>query len=356
MTDRMNRWLGRTAWLGALATMGGACMGTPVDFTSGSAGAGGDSAASGSGGSDSTGEAGTTGGTGVGGTGGTGVGGTGGKGSGGAGGKGSAGTATTSGTGGALGGTGGALVGAAGAMDGDAGEGATEPYAPRSGPFKALVYSRTVGYRHEFAIPAGRQMFTDLASQFDFEVTTSEDFSFTAENLASYELVVFLNTTGNILGADEEAAFEQWMVSKHGAFLGMHSAADTELGWSFYSELTGQYFDLHTVCCSESPIVWEPDALDFPAVRGLPSPWLRSEEWFRFNQFSVWSTKPGFRILGTVQIQGVTHPVSFAREYGNFRSFYTSIGHEVPTYQDELVRRHVAGGLLWSVRREHLLD
>jgi type 1 glutamine amidotransferase len=377
MTLRTNGWLSRAAWFGALATMGSACTGTPLDFESGSAGAGGDSAAGGSGGSDaagigSAGESDATGGTGgsdvTGGIGGSDVtggagesdatGGTGGSdATGGTGGSdATGGTGTISGTGGALGGSGGALVGTAGATAGSAGADTTGAYAPRSGPFKALVYSKTSGYRHQDSIEAGHRMFAELASQFDFEVTDSEDFSFTAENLASYELVVFLNTSGNPFDPDEKVAFEEWMVSKHGAFVGTHSAADTENGWPFYSELTGQYYNRHTLCCAENTIAWEPDALDFPGVKGLPSPWRRSEEWFHFDDFPQWSTKPGFKILSTVQIDGVTHPVSFAREFMNFRSFYTSLGHQSATFEDALVQRHIAGGLLWAVRREHLLD
>jgi type 1 glutamine amidotransferase len=309
MTQRTNRWLSLTTWACALATTGTACMGGPVDFNSGGAGEGGEA---------------DSGGTGA-------VGG-------------SAGSGDTGGTGGTTGGAGG---------------GPTDPYAPRTGSFKALVYSETKGFRHADSIAAGKQMFSDLAAQFDFEVTIPaepESFRFTAASLADYEVVVFLNTTGDILDPEEEVAFEQWVRAKNGAFVGLHSATDTEHGWSFYEELTGQYFDLHTACCSEAEIVWAPDALDFPAVEGLPSPWLRSEEWFRFNQSPVWSLKPGFKILGTVDIQGTTHPVSFVREYDNYRSFYTSLGHEAPTFADTTVRRHVAGGLLWAVRRQALLE
>jgi uncharacterized protein len=389
MTHRTSGWLSSTALLGALATMGSACTGTPLDFASGRAGAGGDSAAGGTGGSDaagvgSAGEGDATGGTGgsdatggtggsdaagaentggsdaTGGTGGSdtaGVGGTGGSdATGGTGGSDAGGAGTTSGTGGALGGIGGALVGAAGAMAGDAGASATGPYAPRSGSFKALVYSEIrVGFSHSSSIASGQQMFRDLAAEFDFEVTESADFTFTAESLAPYEVVVFLNTAGDPLDQDEEEVFEHWITTKYGAFVGTHSATDTESGWPFYSELTGKYHDGHSFT-TERPIVWEPDALDFPAVKGLPSPWLRSEEWFLFNDFPRWSTKPGFKILGTVQIEGVTHPVSFAREFMNFRSFYTALGHAESTFQDAMVRQHIVRGLLWAVRREHLLD
>jgi type 1 glutamine amidotransferase len=245
-------------------------------------------------------------------------------------------------------------------MTGEAGEGPVGPYEPRSGSFRALVYSEFAnGFSHVSSIEAGQDMFRELASQLGFEVTIPDppaSFRFTAESLESYEVVVFLNTAGTPLDAEEEGAFEQWITARHGAFVGTHSAADTEAGWAFYKELTGQYHNGHHICCAEAPIVWRPDALDFPAVRGLPSPWIRREEWFLFNEFSVWSLKPGFEVLGTVEVQGVTQPVSFVREHGNFRSFYTSLGHEASTFTDAAFKKHVGAGLLWAVRREHFVD
>jgi type 1 glutamine amidotransferase len=51
---------------------------------------------------------------------------------------------------------------------------------------------------------------------------------------------------------------------------------------------------------------------------------------------------------------GGTRPVSYIREWGNFRSFYTSIGHESDAFEDADVKRHVAAGIMWAVRREAL--
>jgi len=103
-------------------------------------------------------------------------------------------------------------------------------------------------------------------------------------------------------------------------------------------------------------IRWEPSALEFVAVRGLPSPWRLSELWLNFDEFSAWRTKPGFRVLATIEGDGATQPVSFVREWGNFRSFYTVIGHVSTSFEDANVRRHIAAGMLWTVRREHWLD
>jgi type 1 glutamine amidotransferase len=142
------------------------------------------------------------------------------------------------------------------------------------------------------------------------------------------------------------------MTTQNGAFAGVHSATDTETGWAFYSEVTGQYYDLHDACCGEAEIQWDPDALGFVAVQGMPNPWRRAEEWYKFDRHADWSAKAGFKVLGRVTTDGRTRPVSYIREWGNFRSFYTSLGHQAPTFQDDLVKKHVAAGLMWAVRRE----
>lgn len=230
------------------------------------------------------------------------------------------------------------------------------PYSPRTGSFKMLVYSKTSGFRHTDAIDKGTTMLKAMAMKQGFEVTFSEDpGAFTESNLAQYEVVFALNPTGNNLSASQKTAFQDWMEKKNGGFAGVHSATDHENGWAFYSEVTGQYYDLHDTCCQTQNIQWDPAAANHPTVVGLPSPWSRSEEWYKFNQNASWSAKPGFQILSRVTTSGGgTRPVSFVREYDNFRSFYTSLGHEGPTYSDANFIRHVGAGIMWAARREAL--
>jgi type 1 glutamine amidotransferase len=239
---------------------------------------------------------------------------------------------------------------------GTGGTGEINAYSPRTGSFKVLAYSKTSGFRHTDAITAGTAMLKSMATKQGFEVTFSEDpAAFTAANLAQYEVVFALDPTGNNLSNSQKTDFQDWMEKKNGAFAGVHSATDHENGWAFYSEVTGQYYDLHDTCCSQQNIQWDPAAANHPTVVGLPSPWQRSEEWYKFNQNASWSVKPGFQILSRVTTSGGgTRPVSFVREWGNFRSFYTSLGHEGPTYSDANFIRHVGAGIMWAARREAL--
>jgi type 1 glutamine amidotransferase len=304
-------------------------------------------------------------------TGGTGAVATGGTGAVATGGGGGIGAVPTGGTGGAdpVGGAAGAPVGGSAGSGmqtgGTAGSGNTGgtggmppagPYDPRSGTFKMLVYSRTVAFRHTDSIGTGKTMLQQIATEQGFTITATEtNTDITPAGLAQYEVVFFMNPTGDIFNATEQQTFEDWMTTKNGGFAGVHSATDTENGWAFYSEVTGQYYDLHEPCCSQASIQWDPGASGHVAVQGLPSPWQRSEEWYNFNRNAEWSVKPGFQILSRVTVNNVARPVSYTRQWGNFRAFYTSLGHQGSVFQDANVKKHVAAGIMWAARREHLL-
>ncbi len=228
------------------------------------------------------------------------------------------------------------------------------PYSPREGSFKMLVYYKTAGFEHN-SIDAGKRMLQEIATEQGFEIKetkTNEDITF--EGLSQYEIVFFMNSTGDIFNNQEQQAYEQWMTEADGAFAGVHSATDTENGWAFYSDVTGQYYSGHGNQGTQGQIQFEADMLDFPAVAGLPNPWSRQEEWYNFNQHQTWSAQPGFMILGRKAADG--QPITWAREWGNFRAFYTAIGHDPAVFQnDNDVKRHLTGGIMWAVRREHLI-
>lgn len=262
---------------------------------------------------------------------------------------------TGGGTGGSSGGSGGMAVGGGGS--GAGGMAPAGPYAPRTGSFKMLVYSQNVtgGYKHP-SIPDGQAMLKNIGMTQGFEVTVAtNEAEITKEGLAKYEIVFFMNSTGEIFSADQRKTYEEW-IKNNGAYGGVHAAADTANGWTFYKEMTGQYYDLHDACCASADIRWTTEGESHVTVKGLPSPWTRSEEWYKFNKYSDWSTKTGFKILGTVTTAGGgTRPVSFVREWGNFRSFYTSLGHESSTFKDAQVIKHITAGIMWAVRREALI-
>ena len=67
---------------------------------------------------------------------------------------------------------------------------------------------------------------------------------FTDEKLKTYDVIVFLNTTGDILNDNQQAAMQRFIQSGKG-FVGIHSASDTEYNWEWYTRLVGRMFVSH---------------------------------------------------------------------------------------------------------------
>src|SRR5919106_6284474 len=75
---------------------------------------------------------------------------------------------------------------------------------------RVLVFSETAGFRHD-SIPAGITAINELGAANGFAVDATENLTaFNDANLAQYDAVVFLSTTGDVLTDEEQAAFERF--------------------------------------------------------------------------------------------------------------------------------------------------
>jgi type 1 glutamine amidotransferase len=204
------------------------------------------------------------------------------------------------------------------------------------------VFSRTAGFRHE-SIGAGIEALRGL-----FRLDATEDpGAFTAENLARYRAVVFLNTSGTVLDAGQKAAFEAYIRSG-GGFAGVHAATDTEFDWPFYGDLVGAYFAGHPAI--QRAVVRVEDA-SHPATAGLERAWTRTDEWYNFRT----NPRPKVHVLLTLDessysggTMGADHPHAWYRAYERGRSFYTAGGHTVEAYAEPAFRAHLAGGIRYA--------
>src|SRR6201987_5433903 len=144
--------------------------------------------------------------------------------------------------------------------------------------FTVLVFSKTTGFRHD-SIPQGIAAVRALGADHDFAVDSTEDAArFTDPELARYKVVVFLSATGDILDADQKAAFERYIRSG-GGFVGVHSASDTEYRWAWYGRLVGAYFASHPEIQRATVRIEDPA---HPSTKGLPPAWQRTDEWYNF--------------------------------------------------------------------------
>lgn len=228
--------------------------------------------------------------------------------------------------------------------------------APKFYPLKGaqvLVFSRTAGFRHA-SIAKGQETFRSLARQNGFSVTFTENAGqFRDDILKTYDAVVFLNTTGDVLDPDQQAAFERYIASGHGV-LGIHSATDTEKDgrWPWYIRLIGASFVSHPAQAEARLVIVDPQN---PAVRadaGLvkAGEFRMTDEWYNFADVSPTLSR-------IIDIDGSSYkgaastglnPMVWSNRFGGGRAFYIGLGHRDEDYDLPLMQRLMLQGLIFA--------
>ncbi|WP_406730546.1 ThuA domain-containing protein [Streptomyces sp. NBC_01794] len=219
--------------------------------------------------------------------------------------------------------------------------------APDRTAKRVLVFSKTAGFRHD-SIPTGIAALKELGRTSNITVDATEEAAqFTTGNLARYDAVVFLSTTGDVLGADQQKAFENY-VSTGGGYMGVHAAADTEYDWAFYGGLVGAYFASHPQI---QPATVRVEDHTHPSTAHLGDAWERTDEWYNYRT----NPRTQARVLATLDetsYQGGTmkgdHPIAWCQTYQGGRAFYTGGGHTKESYAEPAFRTHLLGGLRYA--------
>tara|TARA_B110000037_G_C17127908_1_gene509261 strand:- start:1911 stop:2690 length:780 start_codon:yes stop_codon:yes gene_type:complete len=210
-----------------------------------------------------------------------------------------------------------------------------------------LIFSKTTGFRHG-SIGKGVEALKKLGIEKGFKVTHTEDAKyFVEDSLKQYGVVVFLNTTGDLLNDPQQSEFERY-IQAGGGYVGIHAATDTEADWAWYNEFVGAHFKGH-------PAVQEADLIikdrEFIANQNLPEKWSRADEWYNFRDINK-------EITVLVELDektyeggenGENHPISWYHDFDGGFMFYTGMGHTDETFTDQNFLNHIAGGIEYAM-------
>lgn len=222
--------------------------------------------------------------------------------------------------------------------------------------FKALLVTTTRGWHHE-SIHSAVLAIQELGTKNYFDVTLFEDpNSFTDKNLEQYQVVIFLNTTGDIFDSAQQKVMERFIQSGKG-YVGIHSASDTEYGWDWYTKLVGRMFHIHPVIQTARLNIVD---TSFPGLQGFAGNKLWTDEWYEFGPEKIsglnyilavdessynpkvqWADKKG-------EGMGKFHPIAWYHNYDGGRAFYTALGHLPSDYSDPIFLNHVYAGIFWA--------
>lgn len=224
-------------------------------------------------------------------------------------------------------------------------------------PVRVLVFTKTQAYRHA-SIPAGIAALVGMAGKEGWKVDATEDAGrFTDSGLANYDVVVWLNTTGDVLNPEQQAAYERFHRSGKGTVAIHAGGADTEkTGWPWYREMMSVAFKSHPRIQNGSLVVHD---RTHPSTFLLPHRWEHVDEWYNFDGMPA-----GVHVLIGIDEQSYeagkdamtpafgSHPLAWYRDFDGGRFFYTALGHTVEDYtEDRRFLAHVAGGIGWAAAR-----
>ncbi len=236
-------------------------------------------------------------------------------------------------------------------------------------PLRVLYLSQSVGFVHETVRrPTGAPAGSGLApSELALQAMARDSGAFTVEltqdarditpaRLADLDVLVFSTTGALPIDRETWAAVTAWIESGRGGFVGIHSAADTALdfngGQQAYMDLVGGVFDGHpwTEGTSIRLANLEPD---HPLAAMWPNGADYAEEIYQYAGFDP----ARVRVLQTLDMAAgplrrpYPVPVTWVRQVGQGRLFYTNLGHTPSTWDDPRFRRQIMNAIRWTGRR-----
>jgi len=216
--------------------------------------------------------------------------------------------------------------------------------------YQVLLFTKSLDYQHR-SVTTGVEMFKELAIDNHFALTWTEqsDFFDDQDQLNNMDVIVFMNTSGDILDDDQRRALQNY-IHQGGNFVAIHSASFTMMEWPWYVKLVGGVWNRHPSPGISTAIV-NNEKPDHPATAHIPKKWLVTEEWYNFLELSD-NIEVALSVDETTFIGGKMpdyHPIAWYQEdFEGGRSFHTALGHPEGIYDNPWYRQHILGAVWWA--------
>ncbi|WP_340537323.1 LamG-like jellyroll fold domain-containing protein [Nocardioides sp. GXZ039] len=231
--------------------------------------------------------------------------------------------------------------------------------AADDGVLRVLLFYKTQFHASQAeARVAVKDLVNQLGTEYSQPVEiqeTDDPASFNADNLASKDALVFVQTGGVLFNDAQRTALEDY-IRGGGGFAGVHYT-----GWSvgtsehdvnpFYLKLVGAMSEGHPENPGVRPgrVVVADDA--GPLAAGLPAQINRNDEWYD------WVVNPAQNVHTIVRADeasygmgqnGTNHPITWCQTIDQGRSWYTGLGHEGTAYAEPFMRTQLKNGIAYS--------
>ncbi|PJJ84879.1 ThuA domain-containing protein [Mucilaginibacter auburnensis] len=218
---------------------------------------------------------------------------------------------------------------------------------------RVLVFTKVAAFPHD-SRPAAAQAIMKMGKENNFGVDTTSDATKIAENnLKRYDAVIFVSTTGDLLTPYQRVDLQRYLQAG-GGFVGIHAAADALYDWKWYGRMIGGYFAYHP---TPQPATMTVVDKNHPSTSMLPTEWKRTDEWYHFKNFNK-----SVKVLINLEESSLTyrgnpdrfkmgpnHPIAWYHDFDGGKVFYTGLGHTKESYSEDLVVKHILGGIKYAM-------
>jgi type 1 glutamine amidotransferase len=235
---------------------------------------------------------------------------------------------------------------------------------PQARKKRVMAVGMTVGFYHDSTTEAlatvkklgDESGLWDTYIYTDISAITKEKRGGNAKNLDYFDAIFFM-TTGELPFTDEQkASFLAFIKDEGKGFIGAHCATDTFYKWPEYGEMLGGYFDHHPWNTFDAPIVVEDHS--HPLVKHFPKELVLKDEIYQFKDWNRDSMRVLMALDSTkldLTKQNVKRAdrdfgVTWVKNYGAGRVFYSTLGHTIESWKDPRVQKMWLEGIRWALK------
>lgn len=239
---------------------------------------------------------------------------------------------------------------------------------------KVLFYTRSAGFQHSVinrngaGLSHAERVLTELGKKHGFDVTCTKDGRVFDKEYEQYDAFVFYTTEDLTKpGGDNEPPMSEQgkknfleAVAKGKGFVGSHCASDTfhspgdrtkaSTEIDPYIAMLGGEFIRHG---RQQSATMRVTSKGFPGLDKAGEAFDLHEEWYSLKNFA-----PDMHVILVQETKGMQdadyarppYPATWARQHGEGRVFYTSMGHREDVWTNPIFESILIGGLRWALK------
>jgi type 1 glutamine amidotransferase len=233
-------------------------------------------------------------------------------------------------------------------------------------PYKVLIFTRALTFCHD-SIAYGAGAVRDLGVQknlYQSTITGDPSVFEDAENLMTYDAIVMMSTTGEPVPKGQSMENFKAFIASGKSLIGIHAAADCHRQWPDYLEMIGGNFAGHPWGAGHTVTLYNEDP-EHPVAKAIPQGFRIRDEIYQYRDDEHF-TREKLRVLISLDLSGegmlsdpkvvkrmnrkdFDYPVSWIKEIGGSRIFYSNLGHNTSTYLNPVAMQHFADGIQYAL-------